>query len=184
MEAWQALSEHERQTVWDRFYEAFSFYPSVHANHWPGIVEPQPSITYGITHYYYPGEGHQPPELQETARAIEQDLYSKTLRAFQRCLAPGQPLYALEWQSTGYWFHPHIPFIPGTPYNPDPDAWFVPVLPNGDYYIFLAEDFTFGIFGHPWEQTICIFGQRLIDAFILNQPLLFTRIIRVNAVGG
>ncbi|MFB4279141.1 DUF2716 domain-containing protein [Nonomuraea sp. MTCD27] len=36
------------------------------------------------------------------------------------------------------------------------------MFPNGDYYVFLSEDRTNGTFGHPWEQTLCIFGTSLI----------------------
>jgi len=60
-------------------------------------------------------------------------------------------LYALDWQHPCYWLYPHASFDAD-----DEDAWLVPVLPNGDYYIFLAEDFSFGSFGHPWEMTITI----------------------------
>jgi hypothetical protein len=42
-------------------------------------------------------------------------------------------------------------------------------FPNGDYYIFLSEDFRTGTFGHPWEETMCIFGDRLLTA--LAEPL-------------
>jgi hypothetical protein len=45
------------------------------------------------------------------------------------------------------------------------DTWWpVPVFPHGDYYIFLEEGMTMGTFGHPWEKTLCVFGQDLIDA--------------------
>jgi Protein of unknown function (DUF2716) len=39
-----------------------------------------------------------------------------------------------------------------------------PPFPNGDYYIFLTEDLTQGTFGHPWEQTFCVFGRDLVGA--------------------
>jgi hypothetical protein len=42
------------------------------------------------------------------------------------------------------------------------EPWRVTPLPNGDYYIFLSEVFRTGTFGHPWEETMCIFGDRLL----------------------
>jgi hypothetical protein len=36
------------------------------------------------------------------------------------------------------------------------------VIPDGDYHIFLAPDFSWGFFGHPWEWTICVFGAPLL----------------------
>eukprot|EP01133_Synstelium_polycarpum_P023417 gene23417-28073_t len=41
--------------------------------------------------------------------------------------------------------------------------WRVPVYPNGDYYIFSRDDFTEGTFGHPWERTLCVFGERMVE---------------------
>ncbi len=38
----------------------------------------------------------------------------------------------------------------------------MPVYPKGDYYIFLRDDLSEGTFGHPWEQTLCVFGERLL----------------------
>ncbi|MEU5934541.1 DUF2716 domain-containing protein [Micromonospora sp. NPDC047187] len=35
--------------------------------------------------------------------------------------------------------------------------------PVGDYYIHLAEDFRFGTFGHPWELSLCVFGDDMLD---------------------
>jgi hypothetical protein len=40
----------------------------------------------------------------------------------------------------------------------------VEVFPNGDYYAFLTEDMTAGTFGHPWEQTLRVFGDQLVSA--------------------
>ena len=37
----------------------------------------------------------------------------------------------------------------------------MPVLPDGVYTLFLAPDGRFGIFGHPWEMTVCVFGREL-----------------------
>jgi hypothetical protein len=37
------------------------------------------------------------------------------------------------------------------------------VYPDGDYYAFALPDFSERIFGHPWEQTLCVFGPRLVN---------------------
>lgn len=60
----------------------------------------------------------------------------------------------------------------------DLSDWPISVIPDGDHHIFLAEDFSFGTFGHPWEQTICVFGQQLIDAVELNKPSYFEEVRR------
>lgn len=164
--AWKELTDGESRAVWDRFYAEFNFRPSVYPKDWPGIREPAPSITYSISVIY---------KALSRPKALERDLNAKTLAALRRCVGPEQSLYVLDWQHICYTFYPHE--------FSDADelkAWKVPVLPNGDYYIFLAGDFRFGLFGHPWEQTICVFGQVLLDAFALDMPLIFTEIVREN----
>lgn len=38
------------------------------------------------------------------------------------------------------------------------------------YYAFLTDDFSTGTFGHPWEQTLCVIGDAMIDT--LGRSLL------------
>jgi len=40
--------------------------------------------------------------------------------------------------------------------------WVIPILPNGDYYIFLTKDFRNVWFGHAWEETITLIGHDLV----------------------
>jgi len=167
MSAWLPLSEKERNEVWDKFYDKFSFRPSVHKEQWPGIREPVPSLTYSIAGAFT-GE--------ETAfRILESDLHTKALSIFQQLVPPEGRLYALDWQHPGFWLYPHKEFTAN-----ESDTWSVPALPNGDYYIFLAEDFSFGWFGHPWEQTICVFGEPLLQTLEQFRPRLFTTPLRRN----
>lgn len=157
MEAWQELAESENYFAWRLLVEGFGFHPSV--EDFPGIYEPSPSITYS---------------LHMKWNFYERDTNMKTLAAFRRCCSKQQRLYALNWHHACYWLWPHRPFD-----SDNPASWHVPVEPNGDY-IFLAEDASFGIFGHPWEETMCVWGQPLLDAFALDMPLLFTEIVREN----
>jgi Protein of unknown function (DUF2716) len=154
MKAWIELNEQEYDSVWDSFYFWFNFSPSTH--HFPGIVEPTPSVTYSFTY-----------DLQ-LEKEID-DFYDNVLKAFQDVLSLGKRIYALDWQHTCFWFDPHK-FDKTWPIG----------FPNGDYAIFIAEDFSFGYFGHPWEQTICVFGQPLLEAFEKYPPLLFEKAIRKN----
>ena len=72
-------------------------------------------------------------------------------------------LLVLDWQHASCWFWPHRHAAA------DDETWPVEVFPDGDYYAFLTEDTTEGTFGHPWEQTLCIFGARLMPKLV---PLL------------
>jgi hypothetical protein len=161
MEAWQDLDAESfgstYNMVWDALDAEFQFNP----HNQPAIAEPSPYITYKISQAFTPNA--------ETQRTLITDLSQKSLAAFQKCTATNQRLYALDWQHQGYWFYPH---------GERTDRWLVPMFPDGDYYIFLAKDFSFGTFGHPWEESICVFGRPLLDAFAQDPPLLFHDIIR------
>jgi len=160
MNAWVPLSRDEQDAVWDRFFKEFQFPMGVESGR-----EPTPSLTYSIAQAF---DGDMDSRV-----ALENDLNIKTLAALRRCGGPEQRLYALDWQHQCYWFYPYRPFEVG-----DWLAWQVPVLPDGEFYIFLPEDFNFCIYGDCIALTICIFGQKLLNAFAHNQPLLFTKAIR------
>ncbi|MGI8689898.1 MAG: DUF2716 domain-containing protein [Thermomicrobiales bacterium] len=163
-EKWVPFSDTNYEIMWGRFGERFCFRPSTQPDQWPGIDEPSPSITFWIGHVY---------DENERYSSFVTDLNTNTLKAFRTCVLPEQRLAVLDWHHACYWFYPHRTFDAG-----NPEAWPIPVLPNGDYYIFLAEDLSFGIFGHPWEQTICVFGAPLIRAITSDPPVLFDRPIR------
>jgi len=80
---------------------------------------------------------------------------------------PGDSLYFLDWQHEAYRIDPLAT-----------DA--LPIFPDGDYYSLLAEDFSFGTFGHPWQQSLCVFGADLLtalpDAIYGSLPVLRVRL--------
>jgi hypothetical protein len=80
-------------------------------------------------------------------------------------------VYALDWQHTSYRLRPHALGSTRWPLSPFGD---------GDYYIYLGEDLSFGTFGHPWEDSICVFGEPLLDR--LTEPLdrVLLRRLRVD----
>jgi hypothetical protein len=167
MGAWKNFDEPEYDRAWDGFYRRFRFNPSIRTSDWPGIVEPADSVTFNIGHVY-DGDAFFYDH-------ITHDLGVKLINAFRKCVLPGETLYVLDWQHPCYSFDPHAEFE----FNTESD-WPIPPLPNGDYYIFLARDMNLGVFGHPWEQTMCVFGRTLVDAFAADPPELFTKTVRVG----
>lgn len=157
MSAWKLLIQNEYSAVWDNFEEQFDFRPTVYPKQFPSIKEPKGSITYQFKY----------PSAENEEKAIN-DINYKSLISFKNLTSPNDALYALDWQHDCYWLRPHLPFV----------EWRIPVFPDGDYSIFLAKDFTFGIFAHPWEQTFCIWGNTLLDEFQKDKPLLFETIVR------
>lgn len=126
------------------------------------FITPTPSVTWDISPIYLRGKEH--------LERLESDLTLKALKALKKCTRLGEELLALDWNHPCYFFDPHGGVVDG-----HPDSWAVPVLPNGDHYIFLAQDFRFGILGNCVEMTMCVFGQELLDAFATDAPLIFKK---------
>jgi hypothetical protein len=167
-ETWIELDGQSRKEVWDRFYRDFVFHPSIDRQWWPGIREPVPSETYSISEVYGGNEAHY-------AR-LNRDLQDWGVRSLKALLpSDGEWVYALDWQHPCYRFYPNRPFALDTF-----GEWPVPILPNGDYYIFLHPNFDWGIFGHPWEQTMCVFGERLLSVLCSDRAALLTCLVRRN----
>ncbi len=167
MEAWEDISVPgfsggEDEAIWQKFGSQFGFSISTT----PAIFEPSPSVTYFI------GPNSDQPDHFDK---LLTDLDIRMLAAFRRCVPADGWLYALDAYHPSYRFRPHIPFDAAEGNN-----WRVSVFPNGDYHIFLAPDLRFGLFGHPWEQTMCIFGEELLTALEDDPPLLFSTVIREN----
>ena len=169
MSAWEIPTDPDYGDQWDRFDKQFKFRASYPPNG-PGIREPNPSVTFDIA---APIDGPIPEEEY----GLVNELHTKAHAAFQRVTPIGKRLIVLDWQHEDWLFDPHAPFDPANWRN-----WETWVYPDGDYYVFLADDFSFGTFAHPWAQTICVWGQDLIDAFASDPPLLFQRAIRRNGL--
>ena len=152
--AWIGMSNDEANEIWDSFDGKFSFRPSVSAADFPSIIEPVPSITHQISQKY--------------DDADIADLETKVLAALKRLVGNNEKICVLDWQHNCYWFYPHQTF----------ENWMTPVLPNGDYYIFLAPNLEFGIFGHPWEWTSCVWGKRLLEILEDSKPKIWVKIKR------
>ncbi|MFJ4778135.1 DUF2716 domain-containing protein [Streptomyces sp. NPDC088762] len=141
------LSEAEYRDVWDRFDTEFAFRASMNPDKWPAIREPLDSVTWSLAAL------HDDPEFERLDRLVE--VVEQGLTA---CVPPQGTLFALDWQHASFRFSPHL--LRGS----EQEQWPLSPYPDGDYYIYLSEDFLTGSFGHPWEESLCLFGQGLLDA--------------------
>jgi hypothetical protein len=97
--SWRELGGAEHDRVWGRFAEQFHFRAGMEPPDWPGIREPEPSLTWDISPIYV-------WEDDLCAKALV-DLRLRTLRALRQCARPGEELYAILWQRACYAIHPH-----------------------------------------------------------------------------
>jgi hypothetical protein len=146
-DAWVEITEQHYRRVWDEFYERFRFKPSTCPEDWPSFVGPPGTVTLDLAAIF------QSDPFYERERQLGQVVLASLRRVFDE----RTPLLALDWQHPAYQFWPHRQsgdFIEAdSPFSPFPD---------GDYYIFLTEDMSQGTFGHPWERTLCVWGDDLV----------------------
>lgn len=153
-EGWREMSHGQTDVAWDGYGDRFG-YPAGGP-----FQTPTPSATWDIAHVYLRGKVFRD--------RVEADLTSKALAALKECTRPGEEVFALDWNHPCYFFDPHAATDAGQ------DAWPVPVLPDGDHYIFLAQDHRFGIVGNCVDMTVCVFGQGLLAAFDASRPEAFS----------
>ncbi|CAM4190958.1 hypothetical protein BAMA111019_11320 [Bacillus manliponensis] len=165
MKNWIELSEQEYETIWNTIYTVFQFTPSTSA--FPSFEVPSPFVIYDVSPYLdWSGE-------LEELKELYCDLENNSLIVFKELAGKDEYFYALNWQHDCYWVNPFLDFP-----KDEFDEWLVPPFPNGDYYFFLHKDFKWGYLGHPWEETIKIFGEELIQAFDKYKPMMFQNVLR------
>ncbi|MEV6429896.1 DUF2716 domain-containing protein [Nocardia sp. NPDC051463] len=135
----------EHDALWARFSAEFEFRPSTATS--PGITEPAASVTWPVGALDSVSTGHD--DVERLQRIISAGLLA--------CNKPGEVLYWLDWQHAGYRFDPGRVGGAGQP------DWPGSAYPDGDYYIYATPDFRLGTFGHPWESTLCVFGDQLLS---------------------
>ena len=164
---WIELNESDYEKIWGKFFKVFGFnyvYPNDRGT---GILEPTPSITFSLQKIFADHQAFY--KAEKSINVLFHDL-------FKSLLDSNAWLYALDLNHPAYYFYPHHPSI----HKKSFPGCLPHIFPDGDYYIFLAQDFSYGTFGHPLEQTLCVFGQQLIDALAQHQSKFLSNIIRIN----
>ncbi len=146
---WILLNSKEYEDVWDRFEDEFCFNPNIDGDQ--SFKFSCPYITYDISDCF---EGKWTDDDYNNFDHI-------LLESLILCTKKHEYIYALDWQHAGYWMNPSL----NLNLNEDDHRWKIPFFPDGDYYFFLQKDFRWGYLGHPWEKTIYIFGEKLIETF-------------------
>jgi Protein of unknown function (DUF2716) len=168
--AWVELPYDRHRKVWDRFEAAFAFRPSVGPGGWPSFREPAPSLTWDVRDLLSAFNPWADTEATPYNLAL--------LAALRQCVPAEEPVLALDWHHAAYQFYPHR--FRGAE---EPTNWLVPALPSGEYHLFVTADHRLGSLGHPWEGTLCVFGEGFLEAYARLTPLGPERVRRRKAAG-
>lgn len=158
------MRDAEYASVWNDFTLAFDFRPSTSPWDWPGFREPAPSVTYALS-------------LQEDDALID-EFYDAMREHLLACARPDEEVYGLDWQHECQRYRPHAVF--GDETAERAVHWTAYLMPDGDYAITLADDWRWGVLGHPWERSICVFGEGLVEAVRTRPPRVFDHVLRVD----
>ena len=87
----------------------------------------------------------------------------------------------MPWTLCG-WYE-HYSFDPHQLDGVGRDQWAHVPWPDGNFSIFFVEDIRLGLFGHPLQKTLCIFGAEMLDAIESDLPLCLGHAIRRDGQG-
>jgi hypothetical protein len=146
---WDELTRTEIDSISEAF--EMTFFPD------GDLVLPEPSRSWSLTKISrLSGEEG---ERAETAISMH------VLSSLQSCISPGQQILALDWPHPCFRLDVHRGIQ-----RVCRDEWAMPLVPrSGDSYLFLATDFTMGIFALG-DLNLHVFGQPLIQAFLTDFP--------------
>ena len=166
-EVWVELDWDAGKVLWAGFADRYQFRASISPGGWPAIVEPTPSVVWDLRPVF---EGDYPGGFTAGSREVA----GLVLGTVQDCTE--------WWESIVFhdWVHPSCLFRPHKVDEPEEvPGWDVGGLfPNGDYTIFVGRDYAFGILGHPWERSLCVFGQTAMAAFATRNQGILTTVLR------
>ena len=151
MKNWKTLSENDYDYVWSRFYEYFEFDPSITERDWPSIQMDKPFIKFSIKKLW--GDSYN--------EVINKDFIQKAIDAFVEITKQEEEIFALDWQHECFYVNPRQ-LSPSIMTDMETSVPVISFIPNGDYYVFMTNDFENVWFGHPWEKTITIIGTKQI----------------------
>jgi hypothetical protein len=157
-ELWIILQEDERSAVWDKVYSEFHFSPSINNKLSPFRFN-IPFDSYDI---------HNSPIYNDN-----EEINGMIKSAFIECMGNDDFMYALDWQHICFRYNPRINaeikypvFIKDSQYSGGKyNVYFPEFYPNGDYYFFIAKDFSWGYLTHPWLKKAWVFGNKLMCLF-------------------
>jgi hypothetical protein len=167
---WTPIPDAENEELWANFAYRFSFSMNLSGSQRPAIEEPTPFVTWSVS-----GMRDLYATDSEQFRSIEWRSRERMLQALVGLKDSFYHMIVLDLNHTGYYFDPNRVIHRGV------NKWPVPFIPIHNYSLFTDKTFSFGLFGNPWEGSICVFGTALVERFIRNPPPCVGDLIRSSA---
>jgi hypothetical protein len=164
---WVDLDPETGKALWTDFAAGFGFRDGVTPDDWPAIVEPKPSVAWDLSAIF---NGTCPGGFAAGSLAVA----GLVLGTLQDCTERHETVVFHDWVHPSALFRPHVVEDPQ-----DVPGWDCGGLfPNGDYTIFVGRDHAFGLLGHPWERSLCVFGAAAVDAFTEHNAGVLVKALR------
>ena len=171
MKEWEVLSDNEEEYIWKFILENYKFNPKYNSKDKsaPFLILPEPYAVYEMhlfTSY-----------LKDTSINIDEEYYNNfnelITNIFIKCMGKDEYIFALDWQHTCFKYNPNSSEKMSKVLELDGfNIYFPEFYPDGDYYIFISNNFSWGYFTHPWTQELWVFGNELINE-INNIPQVY-----------
>lgn len=151
---WSRIPQNDCDKIWHKFYTDFSFKPSSCQADWPSIRTSKPNVKLKITDMWS-GAYDETKWLS---------LIQKGINSFCKIVDSEEEIIVLDWQHECYYINPRKIDVRTMLPTHNTSGQKPSFIPDGEYYIFITKDFENVWFGHPWEKTITIIGDKLIHA--------------------
>ena len=153
LEPWSILDENESKEIWNKVYSKFSFNPKREiAYDFKINVD-----VYDITNSLIWTDNE---EINTIIKTI-----------FIECMDKDDYMYALDWQHSDFKYNPKNNTLKESPefivdknyHGGGYNAYFPEFYPNGDYYLFISKNFSWGYLTCPWSNKIWVYGECLMS---------------------
>jgi hypothetical protein len=167
MKQWVLIEDEiEVNAIWERFNCLLNFKPDFYDRakcpfDFSKINEPV--VAYDISEI--PTTDFEAHNENGNYRTTEQITILKS--AFIECMGKDEFLYALDWQHSAFMFNPRneTAYDYYTLYSnlPGARAYYPDFHPDGDYFFFVAKDFSWGYLTHPWQRKVWVYESKLVE---------------------
>jgi hypothetical protein len=168
MEQWVLIEDRtEVDAIWDSFDSLLDFKPNYYEKEecpFDFSKTSEPVVAYDISKISRAGfEVH---DENGNYRTTEQITTLKS--AFVECMGEDEYMYTLEWQGSTFLYNPRVEtaydyYMLYSNLPDDTRAYYPDFYPNGEYYLFVAKDFSWSYLTHPWQEKVWFYGAKLVE---------------------